>query len=157
MEDFLRRRRGFSLIELVIVVIIIGVISAIAIPRLSRGSEGAAVNAFVSEINNYANAIDRYRLETGNDVPDTTSGVFPSALSEYIREKDWSSTPIGGQWDIEANGIGGHALSIGVHYNGESPRLATLEQVDQAPDDGDLNTGNFRLIGANRYYLILEP
>ena len=44
------QRKGFSLIELVIVVVIIGIIAAIAIPKMSRGSQGAADSALQSDL-----------------------------------------------------------------------------------------------------------
>lgn len=64
------RRRGFSLIELVIVVVILGIIGAIAIPRMSRGSEGAAESALKANLQALRGAIDLYAAEHG--------GAFPS-------------------------------------------------------------------------------
>ncbi|MFK7789822.1 MAG: prepilin-type N-terminal cleavage/methylation domain-containing protein [Phycisphaeraceae bacterium] len=152
----MHRPSGFSLIELVIVVIIIGIIGAIAIPRLSRGSEAAGVNAFVNEINNFAKVIDLYQLETGNAIGDSTTGVFPSELTGYLHENSWSGqTPLGGYWDIERddNGVG---LAVGVDFRSSSPRNESMQQVDEMIDDGNLDSGAFRFLGAGRYYLVLE-
>lgn len=152
----MRGSRGFSLIELVIVVMIIGVLGAIAIPRLSRGSEGASVNAFVAEINTFSKAIERYQLETGNEVSDSTTGRFPVELTDYLHANSWQGgTPLGGVWDIERddNSVG---LAVGVDYEGTRADADALQQVDQIIDDGNLETGNFRFIGAGRYYLVLE-
>lgn len=152
----MRGRLGFSLIELVIVVIIIGVLGAIAIPRLSRGSEGASVNAFVSEINTFAKVMDQYQVETGEMVADSATGVLPAELAGYLDANAWKGrTPLGGEWDIETNdsGVG---LAVGVHYQTGSAELDSLKEVDSILDDGDLTTGAFRMIAANRYYLILE-
>lgn len=135
---------------------IIGILGAIAIPRLSRGSEGAGIHAFVNEINNFAKTIDFYQLETGGTVSDSGTGEFPQELKGYLHANSWEgSTPLGGEWDIERNenGVG---LAVGVHYQKETPDEDALSRVDEIIDDGDLDTGVFRKIGSGRYYLILE-
>ena len=55
-----RRRYAFSLVELVVVVVILGIVSAIAIPRLSRGSEGASEAALIGDLAVMRRAIDMY-------------------------------------------------------------------------------------------------
>ena len=152
----MRGQRGFSLIELVIVVMIIGVLGAIAIPRLSQGSEAARINAFVAELNTFAKQIELYQLETGNAVADSSTGQFPIELSSYLHENAWQgATPLGGEWDIERseNGVG---LAVGVHYQRAWPDEESLQRADAIMDDGNLGTGMFRKIVAGRYYLILE-
>jgi prepilin-type N-terminal cleavage/methylation domain-containing protein len=74
-EDFMTSarslaRRGFSLIELVIVIVIIGIIAAIAIPRMSRGAEGANDSALKANLAVLRSAIDLYHTEH--------EGVYPS-------------------------------------------------------------------------------
>lgn len=62
-------RRGFSLLELVIVVVILGILGAIAIPRLSRGSAGAADSALTSNLAVLRNAIDLFAAEHNGSFP----------------------------------------------------------------------------------------
>lgn len=149
--------RGFSLIELVIVVMIIGVLGAIAVPRLSRGSDGAQVSAFVAELNTFAKLIEQYQIETGHRVADSTTGRMPTELSGYLTANSWQGqTPIGGYWDIEANDSG-VTLAVGVHFDrNTSVDLQSLRAVDRRVDDGVLTTGAFRALAADRFYLVLE-
>ncbi len=69
MNSTLNRKRGFSLIELVIVVVIIGIIGAIAIPRMSRGTAGASESALKGDLAVLRNAIDLYAAEHNGSFP----------------------------------------------------------------------------------------
>lgn len=64
-------RRGFSLLEVVIVVAIIAILAAIGIPRMSRGAKGASDAALTGDLATLRNAIDLYAAEH--------TGVFPTA------------------------------------------------------------------------------
>ena len=61
--------RGFSMLELVIVIVILGIIAAIAIPRLSRGSEGAAEGALKADLRVLREALELYRAEHDGALP----------------------------------------------------------------------------------------
>ena len=63
-------RRGFSLLEVVIVVAIIAILAAIGIPRMSRGAKGASDAALTGDLATLRNAIDLYAAEH--------TGVFPT-------------------------------------------------------------------------------
>lgn len=82
------RRRGFSLLELVIVVVILGILGAIAIPRLSRGSAGAADSALVSNLAILRSAIDLFSAEH--------NGAFPTVANfsdQLLTFTDSEGTP----------------------------------------------------------------
>lgn len=153
----MRVGRGFSLVEIAIVVMIIGVISAIAVPRLSRGSEGARINAFIAELNTFANGIDCYVIEHGNRFTDSSTGTMPKELRNYLHASAWKGqTPIGGYWDVESYDTGGYALAVGVHFMNVTIDIDAAEQIDRAMDDGKLDSGAFRQIDRDRFYLILQ-
>ncbi len=65
-----RRKRAFSLIELVIVVVIIGIVAAIAIPRMSRGSEGAAESTLVEKVSDVLDRVEVDRLPHDRKIGD---------------------------------------------------------------------------------------
>ena len=78
---FNNKRRAFSLVELIIVVVIIGIIGAIAIPRLSRGSQSASDNALRGNLAVLRRAIELYAAEHDNVFP--TADDFEEQLTQY--------------------------------------------------------------------------
>lgn len=76
-----RQRKGFSLIELVIVVVIIGVLAAIAVPRMSRGAKGAQESALDGNLAVLRNAIELYAAEHGGAFP--TLSAFEAQLTQF--------------------------------------------------------------------------
>ena len=74
----MKTRKGFTLIELMLVVIIIGVLSAMVVPRLVGRSEQARVAAAIADIeSNISIALELYELD---------NGAYPPALSALTRE-----------------------------------------------------------------------
>lgn len=71
----MKNKKGFTLIELMLVVIIIGVLVSMVAPRLVGRSEEARIAAVKADINaNISVALDLYELDNGR-YPDTEEGL----------------------------------------------------------------------------------
>jgi len=88
----MKKRYGFTLIELMLVVIIIAALAAMVVPRLAGRSEQAKIAVAGTDINaNIAVALDLYELDNGR-YPTTEQGL--SALrvkpSGFPEAKNWN-------------------------------------------------------------------
>ncbi len=153
-----RTPRAFTLVEILIVVVILGILAAIVVPQFSSASEESRRAAFVTELQVFVGAAEHYAAREGSWVPDGPSGVCPDEFRSYIDDADFEAgTPVLGVWDTERNDSG-VTSAVGVHFDngGEAKDDAYMTLVDELFDDGDLNTGMFQKLAANRYYAIIE-
>lgn len=78
-------RKGFTLIELMLVVIILGILVAMVVPRLVGRGEQARRQAAETDIrSNIALALDLYELD---------SGRYPEKLEDLIKDPGESKAP----------------------------------------------------------------
>jgi general secretion pathway protein G len=59
------RRRGFTLVELLLVLVILGVLAAIVIPKFSGRTQQAKVQAAVTQISTFRTALDAFEVDNG--------------------------------------------------------------------------------------------
>lgn len=85
-------RRGFSLIELVIVVVIIGIIGAIAIPRMSSSAENAARNAVIGDQAVLQRALDLYEVEHEGVMVHVGAATLKTVYLRLIKTSDLDGT-----------------------------------------------------------------
>lgn len=76
----LRSRRGFTLVEILIVVVILGILAAIVIPQFARATTQAQEGALASQLQNLQGQIDIYHARNGTYPPTTSSQTFWDAM-----------------------------------------------------------------------------
>ena len=152
------RGRGFTLVEILIVVVILGILAAIVAASVSDATESARQQTFISNIKSYNDAAMMYITRTNEYPEDSSSGECPAGFEAYIDCDEWEAGPaIGGVWDFEFQDTGGYTSAFGVHFDGTGRTRdeAYMTEIDAVVDDGDLLTGAFRQIAADRYYYIV--
>ena len=69
----IKRRKGFMLLELIIVVAIIGILAAVAIPNLVGMTDEAKVAKIQSDLSTIGTAMEVYHVKKGGTYPDNLS------------------------------------------------------------------------------------
>jgi len=89
-------KKGFTLVELLIVIIIIAVLAAIAIPKFSNSSQRSKESSLRANLKLVRNAIDLFRADTGafpanmtGLTTSTTAGLSAAAAACTIAATDW--------------------------------------------------------------------
>ena len=70
-------KRGFTLIEILIVVIILGILAAIVIPQFSNASNDARKSNLQSTVQTLRSQIQLYKLQHGDTPPDLVANWTP--------------------------------------------------------------------------------
>ena len=89
------RRRGFTLIELVVVIMILGILAGIASPKLIQTSGMAIDNGLKQTLAVVRDAIGHYASQNNGNLPPSTSAEdFRNALEPYLRS-GFPKCPVG--------------------------------------------------------------
>lgn len=152
-----RVRQAFTLVEILVVVVILGILASVVAGQFVSVTDEAKRGAFVAELKIFSDAANLYFAREGSFLEDSSSGEMPRGFEAYTDADEWTNgTPIGGVWDAELNSFE-ITSGLGVHFNGGVRRDdAYMTLVDQAFDDGSVESGLFRRIAAGRYYYIIE-
>jgi prepilin-type N-terminal cleavage/methylation domain-containing protein len=93
------RKKGFTLVELLVVVLILGALAAIAVPRIIGGAQSAKANACATNVDLINQQIELYYSQTGN---------WPSALTDVTQNQEYfpdgePNCPLGDPYVLGAN------------------------------------------------------
>ncbi len=97
-----RNKKGFTLIELVVVIMILGILATVAAPKLLGTSAAATDNGLKQTLTVVRDAIERYAAENGGQLPGPDEAGFLSKIAPYVRGS-FPKCPVGTNKNAEVD------------------------------------------------------
>jgi general secretion pathway protein G len=148
----MRKHKGFTLVELVVVVMILGILAAVAAPKLLGTSSAAADNGLKQTLAVVRDAIERYAAENAGALPGQaqTQLGFTTDLKDFLRGS-FPVCPVGNKnnqikftpgslVDLTQEAVGG---TQSWHYNKDTGQfICNSDELTKSDDDEGTLTYN---------------
>jgi type IV pilus assembly protein PilE len=126
------RKKGFTLIEVLIVVIILGILATLALPQFTKTVERAKRSEALTNIAAVQTGLKIYVLEQDGDYTDATLG----GLDSEITEKYWAIT-------ISGLGVGTYTITATRDASAHADYASKTLIIDQ---DGDWSSSTYPFV-----------
>jgi len=104
------KKRGFTLIELMIVIAIIGILAAIAVPNFTKARRKSKEKACVANMRTMESAVEMFMMENAQ-----TGTPSLSSLAPYMQKQKVPKCPSGGTYTIVGTQASGLYMNCSLH------------------------------------------
>lgn len=104
MKKTLKNRKGFTLVELMVVVAILGILVAVAVPVYSSVTTKAELKTVAANLRTINSAIMQYQVNntTGTPTAGATGNLVPTYLQEWpTNAGSYTIATLGTSWEAE--------------------------------------------------------
>jgi general secretion pathway protein G len=77
----MKAKRGFTLVEILIVVVILGILAAIVIPQFTEASTEAKTSSLCTDLQTMRSQVELYKIQHNDELPGDGTASFVEALT----------------------------------------------------------------------------
>jgi len=126
-----KKRRGFTLVELLVVLLILGVLVGLAVPRYMEAQKMARARTFAANVRKIVSTLEVYRMDQST----TTTAHYPADLSAL--ESYFTQPPINPYTGKSM--LSTATVESGIMYSSTAPYYFDFTITLIQPDVDDIN------------------
>ncbi|MGB8225760.1 MAG: prepilin-type N-terminal cleavage/methylation domain-containing protein [Sedimentisphaerales bacterium] len=124
----MKKRNGFTLVEILIVVVILGILAAIVIPQFSDASTEAKLSSLVSDLQTVRSQIQLYKIQHTDALPTAGGLTFAVAMTTYTNVDGTAAA-------VQAPGVGVYGPYLQQIPKNPFNDLSTVDTTGTAGDN----------------------